>query len=287
MVAARPGRRRRLVTLTSDLGPAYSAQVKAVLSRSVDPGRIVELTHALPAHGVREGAFLLRAMAGGFPAGTVHLAIVDPGVGGRRAPLAIACADGSRLVGPDNGLLFPLALALGSPRAFRLVRARVGASSPRVGTTFDGRDLFAPAAARLAEGVRPDRLGPPVRPTEYRIPEAERRPAGARGEVLHVDRFGNLITNVPTAWVEPGTARVALTVGRRRLEVPWATSYEEIGRGRLGALGSSFGTVEIAAAEGNAARRLRARVGTRAEARWGPGRVGPSQSVNSDRPRVR
>jgi len=262
VVAARARRARRLVTLTSDLGAPYAAQVKAVLARSIDPARVVELTHDLPAHGVHEAAFVLRAMATGFPAGTVHLAIVDPGVGGRRAPLAIACADGSRLVGPDNGLLYPLAEALGRPRAFRLEPERVG-GSPRVGTTFDGRDLFAPAAARLARGVDPARLGTPAAPTVYRVPKPSRTNDGGNGEVVHVDRFGNLITNLPTAWVPAGRRTVTVRVARRPLRLPWASSYESLGRGRLGALGSSFGTIEVAVGEGSAARRLRARVGAR------------------------
>lgn len=272
-MSPRSGPRPRLVTLTSDLGPAYAAQVKAVLARSIDPARVVELTHGLEAHAVPEAAFLLRAMAQGFPAGTVHLAIVDPGVGGRRAPLVIECADGSRLVGPDNGLLFPLALALGRPRAFRLDPDRVR-DRARVGTTFDGRDLFAPAAARLARGANPRTLGRPVRPIEYRLPAPTRRGGVATGEVLHVDRFGNLITNLPTDWVPPGIARLRLSVGQVRHSLPWTTSYEAIGRGRLGALGSSFGTVEVAVAQGSAARRLRARVGARVTVRV-------SQSVNS------
>jgi S-adenosylmethionine hydrolase len=269
-VAPPSGRGVRLVTLSSDLGAAYSAQVKGVLARSIDPSRIVELSHDLPAHGIAEGAFLLRAMARGFPAGTVHLAVVDPGVGGRRAPLAIACADGSRLVGPDNGLLFPLAESLGAPRAYRIDPTRLDAA-PRVGTTFDARDLFAPAAARLAQGGRPESLGPSVRPTVFRIPSASRRGSGAAGEVLHVDRYGNLITNVPTAWVGPSVKRLELRVAGRRSSVRWVVSYERIGRGRLGALGSSFGTLEVAVAEGSAARRLRARAGSKIDATWGTG----------------
>lgn len=274
------------MTLSSDLGAAYSAQVKAVLARSIDPSRIVELAHDLPAHGIAEGAFLLRAMAQGFPAGTVHLAVVDPGVGGRRAPLAIACADGSRLVGPDNGLLFPLAESLGRPRAFRIDPERLGAA-PRVGTTFDARDVFAPAAARLARGGRPGSLGPSIRPVTYRIPEASRGGASVAGEVLHVDRYGNLITNIPTPWVDAGVKRLQLRIARRRVTVPWVASYEAIGSHRLGALGSSFGMLEVAVAEGNAARRLGARAGTSLAATWGTEGASGSQSVNSEPSRRR
>jgi S-adenosyl-L-methionine hydrolase (adenosine-forming) len=265
--------RTRLVTLTTDIGSAYAAQMKAVLARRLPPGTVVDLAHDLRPHALGEAAFLLRAMAGGFPAGTVHVAVVDPGVGGRRAPVAVACADGSVLVGPDNGILVPLADALGRPRAFR-IEARRWADPARVGATFDGRDLFAPAAAFLAEGGSPSRMGRPIRLHRYALPEPRRRKDGARGEVVHEDRFGNLVSNVPTEWVPERVRRLELTVGRsapRRL--PFARTYEELGRGQLGCLGSSFGLVEAAVAEGSAARRLGARVGDPLRLRWLPARA--------------
>ena len=275
-------RRRRLVTFSSDFGAAYAAQVKAVLARSLDPARIVELTHDLPAHRVGEAAFLLRAMAVGFPPGTVHLAVVDPGVGGPRRPIAIDSASGSRLVGPDNGLLMPLAHALGRFTAYAIDAARWGTPA-RVGTTFDGRDLFAPVAARLAAGVPPARLGPRCTPVPYDIPTATPRAEGAVGAVLHVDRFGNLITNVPTNWVPGASTSLRARLGGARRALPWVESYSAIGRGRVGALGSSFGTVELSVAEGSASRRLRVRVGDRVVLDWGPRRRPGSQSVNSER----
>jgi S-adenosylmethionine hydrolase len=272
------GRRRgpRLITLTSDIGSAYAAQMKGVLARRRPPGTVVDLAHDLRPHAVGEAAFLLRAMAVGFPAGTVHVAVVDPGVGGRRAPIAIECADGSTLVGPDNGVLMPLAEALGRPRAFRIEPNRLESQS-RTGTTFDGRDLFAPTAGLLAEGVAAARLGPPIRPKRYSIPTAKPMRAGARGEVVHEDRFGNLVTNIPTEWVPVGTVRVELRLGGGSTRaVPFGTSYEELRRGRLGCLGSSFGLVEVAVAEGNAARRLGASVGSAVETRWPPRTTSPS-----------
>jgi S-adenosyl-L-methionine hydrolase (adenosine-forming) len=258
-----------LVTLTSDIGAAYAAQMKAVLAHSVPPGRIVDLAHDLPAHDVRQAAFLLRAMAAGFPAGTIHVAVVDPGVGGRRAPLVVRCADGSLLVGPDNGVLAPLAEVLGAPKAFRIDPRRLP-PRPRVGSTFDGRDLFSPTAALLANGARPEGLGSPSRFEPIALPRARRSRTGAVGEVIHADRFGNLISNIPTEWVPSSTEAVAVTVGEgaRARRIPWVASYEAIPRSALGALGSSFGLVEIAVAQGSAARRLRARAGARVGLRW-------------------
>lgn len=264
----RPAERPRLVTLSSDIGAAYAAQMKAVLAHALDPGRVVDLSHDLPAHRVSEAAFVVRAMAGGFPPGTIHVVVVDPGVGGRRASIVLTTRDGSVLVGPDNGVLYPLAERLGLGPAYRIDPARL-AARVRVGATFDGRDLFAPAAAELAAGRPPSDLGPRVEPTPYSIPRASRGIASADGEVVHVDRFGNLITNVPSEWLPPGLRRVDAIVGSnlpRRL--PWVQSYEELGKGRVGALGSSFGTVEVSVGEGRANDRLRAHPGSRVQLRW-------------------
>lgn len=274
------------MTLTSDIGAAYAAQMKAVLARQIDPGRTVDLAHDLPAHGVAEAAFLVRAMARGFPAGSVHVVVVDPGVGGRRAPLAIECRDGSYLVGPDNGVLYPLAEELGIRRAVRLEPARWRSAS-RVGTTFDGRDIFAPAAARLARGAPISELGAPHEPTPLHLPGAVRTPGGARGEVLHPDRFGNLITSVPSAWVPAGVRSLRCRLGGALpLPLPRARSYEALGPGRAGVLDSSFGLLEISVKEGRADRRFHARAGTRVALEWGSGpRVG--RTVNSARTRHR
>ncbi len=258
----------RLITLTTDIGSAYAAQMKAVLAHRVPPGSVVDLAHDLRPHAIGEAAFLFRAMAVGFPAGTVHVAVVDPGVGGRRAPIAIECADGSTLVGPDNGVLMPLADALGRPRAFRIERTSLHAA-PAVGTTFDGRDLFAPVAALLAEGVGASRLGRPIRPHKYALPVARRMRSGAHGQVLHEDRFGNLVTNIPSEWIPAGTDRVRLGFGRdpaRTLLL--VASYERLGKGRAGLLPSSFGRLEVAVAQGHAARRFRATVGHTVTVGW-------------------
>jgi S-adenosylmethionine hydrolase len=242
--------------------------MKAVLCRSLDPGRLVDLAYDLPAHAVAEAAFVLRAMARGFPRGTVHLVVVDPGVGGHRAPIVIACRDGSLLIGPDNGVLYPLAEDLGLRRAYRIRVAPVG-GKVRVGTTFDGRDLFAPVAARLARGDLPSRLGPAHAPHVFRIPRAERNALGTRGEVVHTDHFGNLVTNVPTEWLPDSAARLRVKVGRGPTRILCrAESYEALGDRRLGVLGSSFGTLELAVDRGRADRRLRAAAGTSVQFHW-------------------
>ena len=269
------------MTLTSDLGWAYAAQVKGALLRACPTVPLVDLTHELPRHRIAEAAFVLRAMASSFPPGTIHVAVVDPGVGGQRAPLAIRCGVGSVLVGPDNGVLAPLAHALGDPRAYRLDPRRIEPHG-RVGTTFDGRDLFAPAAARIACGEPLGRLGTVAPFQDRRIPEAVRGPRSVVGEVVHVDHFGNLISNVPSEWVPESPVGLVVAVGRRQpIAVPWVRSYEAMGSGRLGTLGSSFGTAEVAVAEGSAAVRFKARTGTPLRFRWSRAGVGATERVNS------
>ncbi len=269
------------MTLTSDLGWAYAAQVKGALLRACPQVPLVDLTHELPRHRISEAAYVLRAMASSFPPGTIHVAVVDPGVGGQRAPVAIRCGDGSVLIGPDNGVLAPLALALGHPTAYRLDARRIEPRG-RVGTTFDGRDLFAPAAARIAQGEALARLGVPSPFQDRRLPVAARKGRRVHGEVVHVDHFGNLISNVPTAWIPSGARDLTVSVGpRRAVRVPWVRSYEALGRGRLGTLGSSFGTAEVTVAEGSAAARLRAKTGTLLGFRWGGGGDGATETVNS------
>ena len=260
--------------------------MKAVLARSVAPGRVIDLAHDLPAHGVAEGAFLFREMARAFPPGTVHVVVVDPGVGGRRAPIAIECADGSVVVGPDNGVLYPFVKERGLRRAVRLdptSRAR----PPRVGATFDGRDVFAPAAAKLLNGTPLVRLGPPIEPRPLDLPRPVRSAGGVRGEVLHVDRFGNLITNLPSDW-RPATARGARgrLAGEPRCRLPYASSYEGLGAGRAGLLASSFGLLEISVDRGRADARFRAGVGSRVELEWVTG-VRARATLNSARTRPR
>jgi S-adenosyl-L-methionine hydrolase (adenosine-forming) len=283
----RSPRRPALITLTTDIGWAYAAQMKAVLSRFVALGRVVDLAHDLTPHRIDEAAFLLEAMSQGFPPGTIHVVVVDPGVGGNRSALAIECRDGTRLLGPDNGVLMPLAQRLGVRRSFTLDPDRI-VRRGRVGTTFDGRDLFAPAAGRLARGEPMVRLGHPVRPKAYRLPVARRTGSTSYGSILHIDRFGNLITNIPSSWVPRSTKHLRVRLGPRISKtVPWVSSYEILGRGRLGALGSSFGRIELAIAEGNAGLRVRARVGDSVELSCVAARLQSAASVARKRARAR
>ena len=233
-----------LITLLTDFGTAdgYVAEMKGVLATQAPGVPVVDLTHDIPPQDVDAGRLALARCWRRFPAGTVHLAVVDPGVGSERAALAVE-SDGRFLVGPDNGLLSP-ALLRGDARVVALP-VPAGAAP-----TFHGRDLFAPAAAALAMGAPLTSLGEPhAHPELRRTPEAQRLADGAiAGMVMTIDRFGNAITNLLGA--RGGMVEV------NGLSLPVQRTYAEVGTGEPVALVGSSGFVEIAVRDGSAAMAL-------------------------------
>lgn len=252
-----------LITLTTDFGTqdGYVAAMKGVMLSAIPTLRFVDLTHEVAPQDVMEAAFLLNTAAWEFPAGTVHLVVVDPGVGTDRRPVAIR-AGGHYFVGPDNGL-FSLLLD-GEPidAGVRLDPAQVGADD-RLSTTFHGRDLFAPAAARLAAGTALDALGPSLDQLKalhwaLPIPDAE----GIRGWVVHIDRFGNCITNIPRAMLKEqrGGRSVVCYVGSGVVRGLRET-YGTVEKGEPLLVVGSSDFLEIAVNSGNAATMLDIRKG--------------------------
>jgi S-adenosylmethionine hydrolase len=253
-----------LITLTTDIGWAYAAQMKGVILSRNPRARIIDLTHDVPPHQILEGAFLLLHMARPFPPGCIHVAVVDPGVGGSRERICLVGPQGTRLVGPDNGVLSPLAEILGAREAYRLDPGRV-IPGETPSATFEGRDIFAPAAARLSRGESPESLGPPVAWQRLKLPEPVATSEGFEVTILHVDRFGNCITNVPMTAVRDrwgaSEISVVLGAGRHRERVPIARTYSDLPLGTLAVLGSSFGLAELSVNQGRADERLHLRPG--------------------------
>lgn len=246
--------RRPLVTLTSDFGlrDPFVGIMKGVILGICPRARLIDLTHEIEAHDVLAAQLALECAVAFFAPGTVHLAVVDPGVGSNRRPLAIEAA-GHRFVGPDNGL-FTFALAGAGSSAVRLEEPAY--RLPRVSLTFHGRDIFAPAAAYLALGVPMDRLGPRVTdPVLASIPRARREGDGLVGEVLTWDRFGNAITSVTAADLDGMGESPAVELAGRRLGPP-VSAYAEGPEGLPAAILGSTGRLEIFVREGNARRSL-------------------------------
>lgn len=251
-----------IITLLSDFGlrDAFVGIMKGVALGVCPSARLVDLTHAVPPQAVSLGALLLRSAVPYFPAGTVHLAVVDPGVGSARDAVVVTTARGF-LVGPDNGLLAPAAALL---RAQAIHRLTPTAYVPRpVSATFHGRDVFAPAAAHLAAGISPEALGEPVASlAPLALAEATvDATGGVRGEVVYVDHFGNLVTNIPAPALRAfRDSAVSVRIGGMSV-APLHRTYADVAPGALLALIDSWDVLEIAVRDGSAAQILRAGIG--------------------------
>ena len=254
---------RPIITLTTDFGARdpYVGIMKGVILQIAPDARLVDLTHEIAPHDVLEGALALEAAAGFFPPGTVHLAVVDPGVGSSRRPVAVA-AQGQFFVGPDNGL-FSFVLARQGWSAVCLEAAAY--RLPRVSGTFHGRDVFAPAAAHLALGTPLASFGRAVTdPVLIPWPRARREGEALVGEVVHADRFGNLVTSVKAADLEglgPSESLVVEVEGKEVVGV--VGCYADLPGGGAGALVGSSDRLEISVREGSAAASTGARRGSR------------------------
>jgi S-adenosylmethionine hydrolase len=245
-----------VITLTTDFGlkgPFVGVMKGAILAR-LAAAQIVDLTHEIPAHWPIEAGFWLARSYRYFPRGTVHVAVVDPGVGTARTIIA-GEHDGHLFLGPDNGLLAPV-LGTRPARCHRLSetwRQQQGWPSPS--STFHGRDIFAPLAAELAAGrLALEAIGPPAGeliPSLQEEPEAG--PHEVRGTVVAIDNFGNLISNIDAALIA-AYRRPEVLAGGRRLAL--RRTYGDARPGEFLALINSFGVLEIARAEGSAAESL-------------------------------
>ncbi len=250
------------MALLTDFGTAdhYVGAMKGAILTVCPDAQIVDIAHELTPHDVEAGAFTLAAAAPAFPPGTVFVAVVDPGVGSRRRAVALD-AGGWRFVGPDNGL-FSLVLAdhpsaqaheITNPVLFR----------PEVSATFHGRDVFGPVAGHLARGIPLAEVGPPVSDLVRRPTPALRVRGGKEweGEVVHVDRFGNLVTNVTTRDLDgilsgyggDPTEVVVIVEGN---VLPLVRTYADVSEGEACAMVGSARRLEVAVNGGSAARIL-------------------------------
>jgi len=260
-----------LITLLTDFGnrDAFVGIVKGVILGICPPARIVDLTHEIPPQQIVPGALLLRSAVPYFPPGTVHVAVVDPGVGSDRRALVIECERGV-LVGPDNGILSLAADILGAKLAVAIDTGRV--TRQPISNTFHGRDVFAPVAAQLAAGVAPTQLGHRVAAWEQlTLPVAKSGDSGVEGEVLYVDHFGNLVTNIDAEQVSRFFGR-ELSVSIAGTHVRGLVgSYAEVPVGTPLAILGSWGALEVAVRNGNAAQHFAARPGTHVKVVGGVG----------------
>jgi S-adenosyl-L-methionine hydrolase (adenosine-forming) len=256
-----------IVTLTTDFGikDGNVGVMKGVIWGIAPDAQIADISHSISPQNIREGALILARSVYYYPSGSIHVAVVDPGVGTQRRPMA-ARIGAQRFVGPDNGLI-TLLLERAEREFWPVEIVHLDKSQywlPEVSHVFHGRDIFAPAAGYLAAGVSLEMLGSPIDdPVRLQLLEPERTESGLRGEVIHIDHFGNISTNIRHEHLGEG---LNVTVRLGGIEVHGLVkTFGERPAGELIALYGSTGNLLVAVVNGSASEKLNTKVGDEVE----------------------
>jgi len=253
----------RLMTFLSDFGnnSSYVSQMKGIALNMTD-ATLIDITHNVSPHNIREGAFVLKTSVPYFPTGTVHVAVVDPGVGTARRGIVVATKT-QILVGPDNGLLIPAARELGNFQVYEIKNP--GILSNSISNTFHGRDVFTPVAAHILNGLYFRDIGPMIKDyVDLHFGTYEITPQTATGNVIYIDSFGNIITNIHgyriSNFLQYGK-KLMLFIGDKQVEASFVRSYSYVNKGDfLTTIGSS-NHLEISVNQGNAGNMLNVKPG--------------------------
>ena len=258
---------RSIITITTDFGTrdGFVGQMKGIMLGMNPEASVVDVTHEIEPFSILEGALVIKGIAGRFPRDSIHVGVVDPGVGSERRGIVLR-ADGRLYVGPDNGLF---SLLMRSAPSWEMREIENPAFMlPQPHPTFHGRDVFAPVAAHLSLGKPFLEVGAAVEePVMLPVPTPTRTSSGIRGEIIHVDRFGNLVSNIEEAMVDRPVNAVAAGHGRMH---GIGRYFGQVGEGEPLAHINSSGYLEIAVNRGNAAVQLGIETGQPVEITWNP-----------------
>jgi S-adenosylmethionine hydrolase len=249
----------KIMTFLSDFGNQsnYISQLKGV-ALSITDSKLIDITHNITPHNIREGAFVLLTTVPYFPMGTVNVAIVDPGVGTNRRGIVVTTRT-HILVGPDNGILIPVAHRLGNFTVYEITNPNLMLNS--VSNTFHGRDVFTPVAAHILNGVEFKQIGPIVTDfVDLNFGGYEITDKSATGNVIYIDSFGNIISNIDgsrLSQVLNYDKQIMLFIGKKQIKVPFVKSYDFVKKGELLSTIGSSNFFEIAVNQGNASKILK------------------------------
>lgn len=254
---------RPIITLTTDFGltDPYVAEMKAVILGINPDARIIDVSHQIEKFNIKMGAFVLAAASPYFPKGTIHVAVIDPSVGTKRKPILIEAEKGF-FIGPDNGVLALAAKKQGVKHVYEIANPKF--MLPRISNTFHGRDVFAPAAAFISKGVQPSDFGPEIRGfATPKFAKIVKKGDTLTGEVIHVDGFGNIITNFTLEHLEALNAKavVRLKIKNTELALKLCRAYAEVEAQKPLAIIGSHDFLEISVNMGNAAKTFNVEVG--------------------------
>ncbi len=238
-----------VITLLTDFGDFYPASMKGVILGISPAAIIVDISHHVPRHDVHAGAFILMACSRYFPSGTVHVAVVDPGVGTKRRAIAVMAGHGAHyFIGPDNGLLIPAARSIGEFEVFEITNKKL--FNTEVSSTFHGRDIFAPVGAHISKGMNICDVGRKISDyVDLDFGNGTKNGTSLDGTVIFIDEFGNIVTNIHYRIVDFQQNDVMEIENK---SVKFQRSYGFCGEGEPLALIGSHGYLEIAVNRGNA-----------------------------------
>lgn len=248
----------QIITFLTDFGTkdSYVSQMKAVASKLTN-ARLIDITQEITPHDIREGAYALRCATPYFPTGTVHVAVVDPGVGTQRRGLFITTSS-QILIGPDNGLLMPAAHLLGNFFVYEIKNEKFILDS--ISSTFHGRDVFTPIAAHITNGVLFEEIGNRINDfVNLDFGQGEIKNNTAIGKVVYIDRFGNLITNIERKLILDNLEfgkNIMLFLGKKCIKLPFVKSYGFVKKNEILATIGSGNLLEVGINQGNAAKKL-------------------------------
>ncbi len=242
-----------VITLLSDFGDLYPASMKGVILGIAPEASIVDISHSVLRQNVRAGAFILMTCARYFPSGTVHVAVVDPGVGTKRRTIAVRAESTEAgihyFIGPDNGLLIPAAKSIGDFEVYEITNTNLFLTG--VSPTFHGRDIFAPVGAHISKGLKVGDVGRQIFDfIDLDFGEGKRKDGSLQGSIIFIDSFGTIVTNISSKFVEfkPGDV---LEIQKKKAS--FQKSYGFCKAGEPLVLIGSHGYLEIAVNQGNAA----------------------------------
>lgn len=249
---------KKIVTFLTDFGlkSSYPAQMKATLL-SITDAEIVDITHNITPHNITEGAFLLKNSIEYFPIGTIHVAVIDPGVGSNRKGIVIVTPT-EVFVGPDNGLMIPAAQKASRFKVFEIKNKKL--MLPNISNTFHGRDIFTPVAAYILEGINFDEIGPTIDDyVKIDLDDVIIDEKYIQGKVLHIDSFGNIITNIKKQLLQNKCEFdniLNFFINRKKYRIKFVKSYDFVEKKELLSTIGSSEYLEISINQGNASKEL-------------------------------
>jgi len=262
----------KTITFTTDFGinSNYPAQIKAVVLSVAPDAYLVDITHSISKHNIMEGAFVLQTTIPYFPDGTVHIGVVDPGVGSFRRGIVIVTKT-QILVGPDNGLLTPIAKKLAPFQVYEIKNPNF--MLKKISNIFHGRDVFAPVAAHILNGVFFEEIGPIIHDyIDLNLEQTDITDKYVIGKILYIDDFGNIITNIQKhllqKYLEPGK-KIMVFIGNNRKEISFVNAYSDVKKGTFLMTISSSDYLEISANQSKASEKLNVKLGEEIKIKFG------------------